>query len=180
MVELRPMDTKFVLETWEWFQDPEWLSHDLSIRPHSAQAVFEMYQRMSSRGEFIWCVWKEDKPIGVIIFESVNYTHETAYLTARFGERKSIDITTSCCLAMDWAFKHLRLYKIYRKTVEHWNLDLKHFEKEGVLKEACRDPETGKRMDFFILGITKEKFYNMPLTKRVLRNRESSLSLAKG
>ena len=171
MIELRPVDNRFVLQTWHWWQDARWRSHEIPLMPHSPGQVFDIYDRMQRNGDCLWGVWDDQEPIGLIIFDQISTAHETAFLTNRFSENNSEVVVKAVILAMDWAFKNLRLHKIYSKVVSPLRLFDNYFEREGIMKEACRDPETGDRLDFTLFGITKDNFYASAPTKRVLRNR---------
>jgi RimJ/RimL family protein N-acetyltransferase len=154
-----------------WGRDAEYARQLDSEPPRlwSAKAIQEWIKKEQEKGSLRDLVFliesvKEDKPIGFVALDGIQWSHGEAWLGIGIGERASRGQglgTEAVRLVLRYAFTELNLHRVSLSVFEYNPRALRAYEKAGFRVEGRARgalKRDGRRWDLVFMGILVEEW----------------------
>jgi RimJ/RimL family protein N-acetyltransferase len=153
-----------------WTHDPEYLRllRADPVRPLSPNQIKKKYEadekdeNASRRFHFAIRTRADDRLVGFVRLEHVEWTHGAAMMTLGIGDPSDRGHgygTEALQLALRYAFGELNLYRLTAITFEYNERALRFFERAGFAVEVRRRQaihRDGRRWDVLMMGLLRE------------------------
>ena len=165
MIYLRKLEESDLDRTWKWINDPDIFNAIGSHVPISRTAQrrwFNDLDASSTKIVFAICLKEDDKHIGNVSLDLIDYRHRNARLSIFVADPKlrGNNIGTRAMkLLIQYAFTFLNLHRLYCKTTAGNEKVLAFYKKLGFQAEGqLREHEfiQGRYVDKIMLGLVRE------------------------
>lgn len=167
---LRRVEEKDLKLLVKWRNDPEIWKHFFNAFPlydTAQKAWYEDLRRSQSRVLFVIEDKKSAKPAGTVGLDKIDFRNQSAeFGNLLIGERKFLGrglAREASSLAVDYAFGHLNLRRVYLYVFKENTAAVKIYEglgfkREGILREAMF--AEGKFKDLLLMSLLKTERKN--------------------
>jgi len=164
LICLRKLEESDLDRTWEWINDPDIynaIGVHVPVSKTSQKRWFDDLDRSHSKIVFAICLKGDDKHIGNVSLDLIDYRHRNARLSifvADIEQRGESIGTRAMNLLIKYAFDFLNLHRLYCKTTAGNDKILNFYHKLGFKIEGqLREHEyiEGKYVDKTMLGLLK-------------------------
>ena len=165
LIYLRKLEESDLDRTWEWINDPD-IFNAIGVHVPVSKAAqkrwFAELDASSLKIVFAICLKEQDKHIGNVSLDLIDYRHRNARLSIFVADpelRGGNVGTRAIRLLIEYAFDFLNLHRLYCKTTAGNEKILNFYKKLGFKIEGqLREHEyiKGQYVDKVMLGLLKD------------------------